>query len=321
MLLAQGGFSRTPSVVRAAADAAACSCTALRWACAFLPPPPPSLLPTSPQPALRLTPTNRSQLFSPNGFESLSASQAATPRTATDSLAGEMSSSFLSPQVGALGGAPDQDKGTCSRAEAGALARVRSCRSPPRHAPPASCPQRSSISIVGAAPHPPAMDLGIPGLEPPPHLVDVGGGPGSGVLAAGSSGPFSSSMPGSLSARSLSAIGAGLMGAAPGTARGFEAGSLPGTARGFEVGSLPTGGGTGLYRSVSDGRAALAAGLPRTSSHPALQTYGSLPRQAAAVLSPASRSPRPVGADTGGRAGGVRGWGKGGVRCSPALCR
>ncbi|KAL4420475.1 hypothetical protein ABPG75_010131 [Micractinium tetrahymenae] len=208
-------------------------------------------------PAILLTPRpggivsrTPSMIFSPEGmgmgrgFDSLTAS----PRTATESLAGEQSSVsgvVLSPQSG--------------------------------------------ISIAGA-PQPPPLDLGIPGLVPPPHLAgDLAGSAASGVSDLSAAAAFGRSLP-----RSLSAIPAGFL-----TAGGGGGG---GGGRALQPGGLPTGG--GLRRSVSDVR----LGIPRVSSHSSLQGYAtSLPRvgggttpRLAGGLSPrhSPQAPQPIGEDT-----------------------
>ncbi|EFN52585.1 hypothetical protein CHLNCDRAFT_58794 [Chlorella variabilis] len=110
-----------------------------------------------------------SAIFSPDGFESATASASATPRTATASLAGELSSSVLSPQ-------------------------------------------RSGVSIAGV-PHVPPLDLGIPGLPPPPHLGEGGGGGGLGGGLGGrplSDGRTALGMPRAGSHPALSQLGTSL---------------------------------------------------------------------------------------------------------------
>ena len=119
--------------------------------------------------------TARLQLFSPGGgFDS----PCDTPRTATESLGGDMSSSsigLLSPQVSGAGGA-------------GAACLPLIClpgwheRLPQTTSPHASrqlpphwplVPQRSGISIAGVPRlAPPPLSLGIPGIPLPPHMQD-----------------------------------------------------------------------------------------------------------------------------------------------------
>lgn len=117
-------------------------------------------------------------------------------------------------------------------------------------------PQRSGMSMAALTARPPPLDLGIPGLLPPPHLE------------AGVEGSLGTQGSGSLP-RSLSAIGASFLSTiAGGGPPGFLGG--PGGA----PGSLPLGG--GLYRSsecwVAGG--GLAVGL-RLAGTPGAAVTGS----------------------------------------------
>lgn len=76
--------------------------------------------------------------------------------------------------------------------------------------------QQGGISIAGT-PRAPPLDLGIPGLAPPPHLADAGGTSNLSAAAA-----FSRSLP-----RSLSAIPAGFLAAGDTLGRSLQLGSLP----------------------------------------------------------------------------------------------